>query len=61
MELLVSLINGFPSLTNVANNILDVGLRRSGLHFRFLDMVDTCIQVNVCIICNNIKKGKTTH
>ena len=38
IELFVSLINGFPSLTNVTNNILDVRLHRFRLHFRFLDM-----------------------
>ena len=38
MELFVSLINGFPSLTNVTNNPLDVGFHRFRLHFRFLDM-----------------------
>ena len=47
MELFLSWINGFPLLTNVTNNILDVGFHRFGLDFRFLDMAHIllCVQV----------------
>ena len=49
MELFVSLINGFPSITNVTNNV-DAGFIRFRLHFRFLDMAVNYVYKNVCII-----------